>query len=239
MKSKSNKTIVLECYRKIIRDLDSSLIDNYIHDPYIQHSPTVKDGKIGLTEMLSFLKTLPKPAELMPSPIVRVVAESDFVAVHLDIRLMGKRWAVVDLYRLVNGKLAEHWDAGQEQLPVQKGEFTMVNGSTMIEDTADSQANKSLIADLYKGIFTVNEHLTPGFTEHDLTSELQPVFLDTSKIHTTIGEGNFVVVHNEQTEDSQIFARFDIFKFEDRKIAEHWSVKQQVPELMAHGNGMF
>lgn len=63
MVSKSNKTTVLECYRKIIRDLDLSLFDSYVIDSYIQHSPTVKDGKAGLMEMLTLLTTLPKPQQ--------------------------------------------------------------------------------------------------------------------------------------------------------------------------------
>ncbi|MDB5140035.1 MAG: putative SnoaL-like aldol condensation-catalyzing enzyme [Mucilaginibacter sp.] len=56
MEQKSNKTIVRECYRKIIRDLDLSLVDTYIREDYIQHSPTVKDGRAGLLEMVDFLK---------------------------------------------------------------------------------------------------------------------------------------------------------------------------------------
>ena len=66
---KSNKTIVLECYRKIIRDLDLSVIDQFIQDDYIQHSPNVKNGKAGIIELLTFLKTLPKPTVQQPSPI--------------------------------------------------------------------------------------------------------------------------------------------------------------------------
>ena len=56
MEQKSNKTIVLECYRKIIRDVDLSLVDSYVNDNYIQHSPSIKDGKVGLIEMMTFLK---------------------------------------------------------------------------------------------------------------------------------------------------------------------------------------
>ncbi|MGW3152584.1 nuclear transport factor 2 family protein [Streptomyces sp. NPDC001177] len=34
-------------------------------------------------------------------------------------------------------------------------------------------------------------------------------------------------------------AVFDIFRFQDGKIAEHWNVSQNVPETSANGNGMF
>ena len=114
MENQSNKEVVLDFYRKIIRDRDFSFVDKYIKENYIQHSPNVKTGKAGLVEMLAFLKNMPKPAENAPSPIVRVIAEGDMVVVHLDVTFMGKRMAVVDLFRLENGRLAEHWSVEQE-----------------------------------------------------------------------------------------------------------------------------
>ena len=54
-----------------------------------------------------------------------------------------------------------------------------------------------------------------------------------------IAEGNFVLTHWESMEGENAFANFDIFKLEDDKIAERWSVSQQVPATMAHNNGMF
>src|ERR1700761_5753824 len=138
METKSNKTIVLECYRKIIRDLDLSLVDEYVSDNYIQHSPTVKTGKAGLLEMLNFLKMIPKPAGEQPSPIIRVIAEDDLVAVHLDVKFMGKRVAVVDIFRIADGKLAEHWDVGQT-IPDEEGLITMTNGTKVIDENADAE----------------------------------------------------------------------------------------------------
>src|ERR1700744_64647 len=114
MEQKSNKQIVTEVYRNIIRDLNLSLIDEYVHDDYIQHSPTLRDGKAGLVEALTYLKSFPKPEGEMPSPIVRMIAEDDLVMVHLDVKFAGKRMAVVDIFRLKDGKLAEHWSVEQE-----------------------------------------------------------------------------------------------------------------------------
>jgi len=34
-------------------------------------------------------------------------------------------------------------------------------------------------------------------------------------------------------------AFFDLFRVEKGKVVEHWDVLQEVPEKMAHGNGMF
>ncbi|HVW95800.1 MAG TPA: ester cyclase [Mucilaginibacter sp.] len=114
MEQISNKQIVVEVYRQLIRDQNLELIDKYVHDDYIQHSPTLKDGKSGLIEALSYLKSLPKPPESAPSPIVRIIAEGDLVMAHLDIKFAGKHLAVVDIFRLKEEKLIEHWSVEQE-----------------------------------------------------------------------------------------------------------------------------
>ncbi|HEY4324958.1 MAG TPA: ester cyclase [Mucilaginibacter sp.] len=244
MEQKSNKTIVLECYRKIIRDLDLSIIDTYIKEDYIQHSPTVKTGRAGILEMLTFLKTLPKPAAISPSPIIRVIAEGDFVAVHLDVRFMGKRMAVVDLYRLENGQLAEHWDAGQVQPGYNDSAITMTNGITVIEESADRIKNKKLVTDFYSELIPGNvpeagKFLTPAFIEHSPDGELLTNRGRKIKIHRIIGEGNFIMTQCECNSEDKTFAQYNIFKIEDDKIAEHWSVEQEVPTAMAHSNRMF
>ena len=242
---KSNKTIVLECYRKIIRDLDLSVIDQYIHDDYIQHSPSVKNGKAGIVEMLMFLKTLPKPTVQQVSPIIRLIAEGDYVAIHLNVAFMGKHIVVIDMYRLQNGKLAEHWDASEGQTITNEGLITMTNGSSVIEDSADAEANKNLITGFYeevlkpKNLKYIDKWLTPGFIEHDMKKGILVCNNQIKKIHKMIAEGNFVLTHSEYMEGETAFANFDLFKLEDDKIAEHWSVSQQVPATMAHGNGMF
>lgn len=58
-------------------------------------------------------------------------------------------------------------------------------------------------------------------------------------IHRMITEGNFTAVHAEAKDASRSTALFDIFQFEDGKLAAHWGAKQPVPEKLMHGNGMF
>jgi predicted SnoaL-like aldol condensation-catalyzing enzyme len=243
MEQKSNKTIVLECYRKIIRDLDLSLVDSYVSENYIQHSPTVKDGMEGLLEMLAFLKTLPKPAEQGLSPIIRVIADGDLMAAHLDIKFMGQRVAVIDLFRLADGKIAEHWDAGQTLTGEDEGTVTMTNGTTVIDETADANMSKSLISSFYKDIFensnAAEKYLAADYAEHNAANSLLSKMDTIIKVHRIIGEGNFVVGHCECITSGKTFAQMHIFRVDVNKIVEHWSVEQEVPEVMAHGNGMF
>jgi predicted SnoaL-like aldol condensation-catalyzing enzyme len=239
MEQKSNKTIVLECYRKIIRDVDLSLVDSYVNDNYIQHSPSIKDGKVGLIEMMTFLKKMPKSAESTLTPIMRVIADGDLVAVHLDVKFMGQRIAVIDMMRLENGKLAEHWDAGQPQIDNPDSPITLTNGSTIIEDSADVGANKALIKSLYGLQEDITKYLTPGFIEHNPVAGLINHVGLGVKVHRVIGEGNFVLSQCEYRDIDSVYAHYSIFKLEDDLISEHWSVRQEIPETMMHSNGIF
>lgn len=114
MAQPENKQIVTEMYRALIRDQNVALIDKYIHDNYVQHSPTVKDGKKGLLAALNLLSSLPKSVEGASSRIVRMIAEGDMVMAHLDIKFGGKQIAVVDIFKLKEGKIIEHWSVEQD-----------------------------------------------------------------------------------------------------------------------------
>lgn len=163
MSSISNRAIVLAALKHLIGERNTAVIDTYLHDSYIQHSATVKDGKAGLLEALEQLKQLPAPAGAK-SPVVRTIEDSDYVMLHLDVAFMGKNVAVVDLYRLENGKLAEHWDATQEN--------AVTEGTTEITDLHLTAFNKAAIARYVPSAYAG-----------------EPV-----QVHRIIGEGNFVMV---------------------------------------------
>lgn len=109
----SNKKLVLDFYKQVVGGRNGDLIDRYISDNYIQHSPSMKDGKAGLREAVEYLKRLPKPQE-QKSPIVLAIAEGDFVMLLLDLNFMGKHLSVADLFKVVDGMVVEHWDAIQD-----------------------------------------------------------------------------------------------------------------------------
>ncbi|TWI96299.1 putative SnoaL-like aldol condensation-catalyzing enzyme [Mucilaginibacter frigoritolerans] len=245
METKSNKTIVLECYRKIIRDLDLSLVDEYIREDYIQHSPTVKDGKAGILEMLHFLKSLPQPKEHGPSPIIRTIAEGNMVAVHLDVQFMGKRVAVVDLFRLQEGKIAEHWDASMMQPEKQDGLIIITNGTAEIDQKIDPSVSKKLVNEFYQIAFgkgdpiLADRYVAKNYLDHDPDGRLLKGLDYLVKIHRLIAEGDFVVAQCELISATGRYASYDIFRIAGDKIVEHWCVEQEVPQTMAHNNGMF
>ncbi|MFC0514432.1 nuclear transport factor 2 family protein [Mucilaginibacter angelicae] len=236
----SNKQKVLSFYKQIVGQRKAELIPEFIVEDYKQHNPAVKQGRAGITEMISYLKTLPPPPEGAKSPIVRAIQEGDFVVTHLDIQFMGKRMAVIDLFKLKNGKLTEHWDAIQA-LPDESGKaVTATNGTTDIDNTAPAENSKRIVSLFYDAAINKTsalQFISTGYVEHDLSIiESGKTLVDhiaerkEVKLCKVIGEGDFVVVQSQFNKSEKAFVLYEIFRVANDKIAEHWSVEQAVPD---------
>jgi predicted SnoaL-like aldol condensation-catalyzing enzyme len=80
---------------------------------YKQHNPTAQDGAEGLKGFIDFLKArFPN----QKGEIKQVIAEGDKVVLHVhSTRGDGTPGrAIVDIFRLQNGKVVEHWDVIQD-----------------------------------------------------------------------------------------------------------------------------
>lgn len=107
-----NKEIVKKFYDLIINQKDFEAAKPYIGSRYKQHNPLVKDYPEGLKEFIGFLKDNYPQAR---SEIKRVIAEDDYVVLHVhSIRSPNLERAIIEIFRLENGKIEEHWDAIQE-----------------------------------------------------------------------------------------------------------------------------
>jgi len=109
----ANKKIVVDFYEKALNQKDFEAAAQHFGPRYIQHNPAVPDGPDGLKRLVALLK------EKFPnskSEIKRVIAEGDLVMLHVhSVREPGQRGrAIVDIFRVENGKIVEHWDVAQE-----------------------------------------------------------------------------------------------------------------------------
>lgn len=109
-----NKKAVVEFYNLAFNEhRPTEAAKKYIGDKYIQHNPHVPNGaKAFYTYFEEAFKKNPHSKVL----IKRVIAEGDLVVLHLNSKENdndpGK--AIVDIFRLENGKIVEHWDVVQE-----------------------------------------------------------------------------------------------------------------------------
>lgn len=102
----TNKEIVLKFYDEVFNGWDLSNIDAYMRDDYIQHNPTCEDGKAGFLKFAAFFLGLEPHMD-----IISAAEDGDMVFVFFKCTVSsGMVNKVCDIYRLEDGKLAEHWD---------------------------------------------------------------------------------------------------------------------------------
>jgi predicted SnoaL-like aldol condensation-catalyzing enzyme len=108
-----NKRIVMEFYDKALNQKDFDAAASYFGPHYIQHNPTARDGIEGFK---AFIQLLREKFPNSHSEIKHAYADGDYVILHVHaVREPGTRgFAIVDIFRLVNGKIVEHWDVRQE-----------------------------------------------------------------------------------------------------------------------------
>jgi predicted SnoaL-like aldol condensation-catalyzing enzyme len=116
MQPETNKTLVKTMLDAAFNEKNAQAAAELLTDDYIQHNPLVPTGKVG------FLQAIPGFYAMFPEMSwepKQMWADGDYVIVHSLYRYTkdGAGNAVVDIFRLKNGKLDEHWDVSQE-IPV-------------------------------------------------------------------------------------------------------------------------
>lgn len=109
-----NKKIVLE-YTDLafIQYKPEEAVAKYQGPYYRQHNPSAKDGS---EPFIGFVKWFAQTYPDARMELKRIIAEGDLVVTHSHlVREPGDRGlAVVDIFRLENGKVVEHWDVVQD-----------------------------------------------------------------------------------------------------------------------------
>ena len=111
-KLEANKKVVVEFYDLALNKMDFEAASKHFGPRYIQHNPNAPDGIEGFRQFIAMRKERTPNAR---SEIKRVIAEGDLVVLHVHgVREPGQRGvAIIDIFRLENGKIVEHWDVVQ------------------------------------------------------------------------------------------------------------------------------
>ncbi|MGB7828922.1 MAG: nuclear transport factor 2 family protein [Pseudolabrys sp.] len=107
----ANKALVLEAFDTLFNKRDYKAAERYWSSNYIQHSAHIPSGRDGL---FNLIRSAPAALKYEPGTIV---AEGDYVIVHGRFSNTGmpRNWIAVDIVRVDDDMLAEHWDVLQDE----------------------------------------------------------------------------------------------------------------------------
>jgi predicted SnoaL-like aldol condensation-catalyzing enzyme len=118
--SQANKQILSDFAAEVFGKKDLSRLNKYMLEGYIQHNQQVPQGAAGFkTFFVEWFKAVPD----WNYTLTKIVSEGDTVWAYgtysgtqtgdwLGIHATNKYYSInaVDIFRIENGKLAEHWD---------------------------------------------------------------------------------------------------------------------------------
>ena len=126
-----NKALVLQAFDTLFNKRDYKAADRFWSPNYIQHSAHIAPGREGL---FNLVKSLPAELRYEAGPIV---ADGEFVIVHGRFSGTGRprNSIAVDIVRIADRLLAEHWDVLQDEVTAEQSK----SGLPMFGDTFPKQ----------------------------------------------------------------------------------------------------
>ena len=113
----ANKRLVYNFWREVFEAGHMELAPKYMAEDYIQHNPNVPTGRAAFIDFFS-RNVPPQPVEAsVKTPLVAILADGDLVTLVFvrelpDPKDPAKKYTTTwfDMFRIEDGKIAEHWD---------------------------------------------------------------------------------------------------------------------------------
>lgn len=111
----ANKQLVYDMYRIVLQAGRHDRAHEFIAEGYIQHNPNAAQGLAGLVDYVRSSRPVREINDTLDLPLIHLMAEGDYVTtafVRPEKDANGETYysSWFDLYRIENGKIAEHWD---------------------------------------------------------------------------------------------------------------------------------
>jgi predicted SnoaL-like aldol condensation-catalyzing enzyme len=109
----ANLQLVLDMFEQVLNPMDSSAVDRFISPAYVQHSQLAAPGR---EELKAFLDNIKVETPEAVHDVKRGLVDGKHVTVHYHVRRWpgDLGWAVIDIFRVEDGMIVEHWDVLQD-----------------------------------------------------------------------------------------------------------------------------
>ena len=250
----TTKDLVLKATGELFGDKDPAAADRWAAAGYRQHSALAADGPEALRDLVAAL-----PAGFHYEP-ARVIADGDLVALHGTYHGFGPEPLVAfDLFRVEDGKLAEHWDALTPRVAPTASGRSQTDGPAEPDPRADTAANRALVTGFAQRVLAGADYsVLADYISTETYHQHNPEAADGldgfgaaaekwardgknlvyKTVHKVVAEGDFVLLQSEG-EFGVPVAYWDLFRVDGGRIVEHWDVVVPVPDELPHGNGLF
>jgi predicted SnoaL-like aldol condensation-catalyzing enzyme len=112
-KTDRNKTLIKDFYDEVLMPGNYNDFHKYLNDGhYIEHNPMLEDNISAMINAAKAMKEAGIPMQI--TKLHLLLGEGNFVLVTSEGNFMGKPTSFADLFRLEDGKIAEHWDTLEE-----------------------------------------------------------------------------------------------------------------------------
>ncbi|MBO4253118.1 nuclear transport factor 2 family protein [Streptomyces griseorubiginosus] len=240
-----------------------AVIDRFVRPDYIQHNPNSPDGPDALRRLVTGLRAEHPQLHVT---VQRAIAEGDLVLLHShSVSEPGDKGdAIVDIFRIQDGRIAEHWDV------IQPVPDTTVSGNDMFstlsapqrqwpDPSVSTAASKRVATAMFNEVTqdrdatALDRYAVDPFYQHNpqspngtaaakafFSSVLENPGFSVS-VKRVIAEGDYVAFHAlyKFAPNDPGNAVLDLYRVRDGKVVEHWDVIQPVPAASANDNTMF
>ena len=243
----ANKVVVEQIYTDVINGLNTGLVTSLYAEDFIQHNSDIAAGVVGQEEYFNAMITN-NPNHV--ATIKHIVADGDYVAVHwhygedVDNEFVGN--ARVDLYKLADSIITEHWDVvmtpntnTQSGNSVFSDLYIYPDNTYPNENISVEEINKVIVTDFYLDLFNnknldlIDELVDPNYLQHNFWvpngSEALFNFVNTRDtsglaIFLTLAEDDIVWTFSGAGIDN--LQTVDLWRVDNniKKIVEHWDI---------------
>jgi len=111
-----NKALVKQFFAAV-EGRDKATVERIVREDYIQHMPGIPTGRAAILHYIDMVA--PKGLGKMPQ-FARVIAEGDLVMVHFRREDPNGPVATMEIFRIKDGQIAEHWAVTEPIPPADK-----------------------------------------------------------------------------------------------------------------------